>query len=511
MVRFLGFIISSIVLGTVLAFGLQYVIDVPARQSIFTPKVGAVGYVRTLNPLFLTPGSIEEALSDQLFRGLMMYDENERIVGDIAEAWEIQDDGKKYVVTLKDDMRWSDGQPITPTDVEFTFTIVQSPNYSGWAKGYFDGVELELQDESTVVFVLENAYSPFLDALRLPLLPGHIFSQNSIEEVSSQTFTQRGPYNGILHALSLTEVMQDEVTIQVISVKSPIDEVLTPDIHLYQNQTALEAGFIRGDVDEALFVSARNLDSLYGDPSLRVKTLPIVGQRMALLMNLENIAEVEVRKGISQAIDVTTLDGVVTVGPYPDKSPFYQSLDEVRLSYDTDAAKDRIGDRSFFLTTINTPYTIALAKNIKQQFAEIDVPIILRILSVDELYETVLPDKDFDLLLLPQSIGREPDLYSFWHSSQIDWPGLNLVGFQERRVDRALELGRSNPNFDERVEIYKEFQEYFLPEHAVMYLTHPEVSIVYRVGKGLFVEKETESVTYWELSEVLHSEIFNAL
>jgi len=77
------------------------------------------------------------------------------------------------------------------------------------------------------------------------------------------------------------------------------------------------------------------------------------------------------------------------------------------------------------------------------------------------------------MLLYGQEVGRDPDRYSNWYSTEKDPPGLNLSGFSQVRADRALEEGRKELNNDKRTIHYNELQKSVLDNVPVIFLYHP--------------------------------------
>ncbi len=70
-------------------------------------------------------------------------------------------------------------------------------------------------------------------------------------------------------------------------------------------------------------------------------------------------------------------------------------------------------------------------------------------------------------------LGSDPDQFPFWHSSQIDFPGLNLSRYVNRNVDALLEKAREIDNEDEKAELYKKFQDIIINERPAVFLYIP--------------------------------------
>ena len=95
-------------------------------------------------------------------------------------------------------------------------------------------------------------------------------------------------------------------------------------------------------------------------------------------------------------------------------------------------------------------------------------------------------------MLFGQEVGRDPDRYVLWHSTQKDPPGLNISGFDQIRADRALEEGRNESDSDKRVVHYSEFQKTVVGQTPAIFLYHPFVH--YYVSK--YIEGIGEKYTF---------------
>ncbi len=110
----------------------------------------------------------------------------------LAEKWEVLDDGLRYVFTLRDNLKWSDGEPITAEDVDFTFNDVifneKIPTSSRDVQRIGESGELptvRLLNERQIEFTLPEPFAPFLIQAGSPLLPKHRF-QGSVEQTDAE-------------------------------------------------------------------------------------------------------------------------------------------------------------------------------------------------------------------------------------------------------------------------------------------------------------------------------------
>ncbi|MGF1566820.1 MAG: ABC transporter substrate-binding protein [Nodosilinea sp.] len=126
------------------------------------------------------------------FEGLTTTD---GLTGDVipalAESWEISEDGKTLVFTLRNGLKWSDGEPLTVDDVIFTYDVLFNPDIPTNSR---DGFRIGTQgllpqvtkiDEQRVQFLLPEPFAPMLRNTALEIIPAHIL-RPTIEATDSQ-------------------------------------------------------------------------------------------------------------------------------------------------------------------------------------------------------------------------------------------------------------------------------------------------------------------------------------
>ncbi|MDP6686340.1 MAG: ABC transporter substrate-binding protein, partial [Candidatus Omnitrophota bacterium] len=92
-----------------------------------TIAVGSIGEPRTLVPI-LASDSASGAICGMVFNGLLKYDKDLNLVGDLAKDWEVSEDGLEITFYLRQGVQWHDGKIFTSKDVEFTYLSLIDPN-----------------------------------------------------------------------------------------------------------------------------------------------------------------------------------------------------------------------------------------------------------------------------------------------------------------------------------------------------------------------------------------------
>ena len=101
----------------------------------------------------------------------------------LAESWDISADGKTLVFTLREGLRWCDGQPLTADDVIFTYDVVFNPDIPSNSRDGFrigpKGLlpQVTKLDQQHVQFSLPEPFAPMLRNTELSIIPAHILKE----------------------------------------------------------------------------------------------------------------------------------------------------------------------------------------------------------------------------------------------------------------------------------------------------------------------------------------------
>lgn len=126
----------------------------------------------------------------------------------------------------------------------------------------------------------------------------------------------------------------------------------------------------------------------------------------------------------------------------------------------------------FTLTTIDQPQLVATANLLKDYWQKIGVTVIVKAVSASDLKD-IIKNRDYDALLYGEALGNSPDLYPFWHSTQINDPGLNLSEYQNKNVDQLLKDAREALDELTKIEKYEKLQDTILSDAPALFLYNP--------------------------------------
>ncbi len=463
-------------LGAIFALGElrdQIVEVVPAHGGSLTE--GVVGSPRFVNPL-LALSDTDRDLVELTFAGLMGVDKEGNLIPELAESYTLSEDGLTYTFIIKETATFHDGEPVTAEDIAFTVSklqdpLIKSPKLANWL-----GVRTEVLDIRSVSFTLTEPYAPFLENATLGIIPKHIWKDVPSEEFPFSQFVVEpigaGPYkvtnvqrnnSGILKEYNLRAF--DEYALG----KPYINNI---SLKFYGNESSLQKALARGEVESAHSLIPENLPK-----DLKVVTGPYLRVFGVFLNQNENevLSSIVVRKALSTSLDRqkiidTVLSGYGTplTSPLPGipattvENPIEEAIDVLERNGWEFSVENRVWEKKndsirITLRTSNIPELAQTAQIIKQSFEAIGVPTNLELYDTGELSQGVIRPRNYQGLLFGMVLGRVPDLYAFWHSSQRNDPGLNVALYANVDADDALEHLRETHDMEEREEHLEEF------------------------------------------------------
>ena len=486
--------LAGLVLLGVILFNLlsrQPTVEVPDVGGTFTEAV--VGRARVLSPLF-AQSDVEKDLVFHLFRGLTRADVSGATVPDVATGWTISPDKLSYTFTLRNDVAWSDGVPVTAEDVLFTIKTLQDPAFTGDADmaALWKNIAVEVVDDHTVRFILAEPYAPFLDQTTVGLLPAHVLKDVPVAQMAANAFSAQPVGNGPFKVEKLDEASANLVPNPYDAGRRPYLSRLIfrffPDrasaLAAFNHKEVMGVGQIPpGDLPKltagALYSSARPIfTAIYLD--LNNPLFQDRAVRQALLTGLDR--EALVRQALYGQALVTDSPVIVNSWAYNAQTHHYTyNLDQARAFLDNAGWRDTNGDGirdrdgrpfEFKLTTTDEPTRVAVANMIAEQWKGLGIKVNVNVVTPTAFQDNYLKPRNFDTILYGWNTpDSDPDPYTQWHSTQIKG-GQNYSGWVNKDADRILEDARHTPDAAARAALYRDFQTLFAQELPALLLYH---------------------------------------
>ncbi len=476
----------------------QYTVVVPQRGGSYHEAV--VGVPRFINPV-LAVSDADRDLTQLVYSGLLRTLPSGAVATDLASGYTISDDGTVYTVDIRDDAYFSDGTKVTSADVSYTIDLAQDPATKSPKRANWEGVKVEMVDARTVKFTLNSPYAQFLENLSIGILPKHLWGSIKPEEIQFSTLNTKAVGSG--------PFIIDKVDTSASGVVTDITLNSSPRAIRRPYIDTLHLSFF---TDEASIKSAMQSDGALGAHSVvpaspedyTVKTA-VLGRIFGVFYNQsrnEIFADKNLRRALELAIDknalVSTLVGgygTAIAGPLP------PLVTENTASTLGTSSADRIAEAtalikssgwvmgadgvfvktvkkkeqrlSFTLATSNVPELKSAAEYVQSAWKSAGIEVNVQYFENSDLQQEVIKPRAYDALLFGEVIGAEQDLFAFWHSSQRNFPGLNIALYVNTSVDKLLEDARQTTNATDRGAKIAQAVELIVADAAATFLYTP--------------------------------------
>ena len=498
----IGFLL--IVAGSLLSIPFtvfyHYTKPLPAYGGSFSE--GIVGEPHYINPLLSQNNDVDRDLVSLVFSSLMKYNEEGKLIPDLAKSYEISSDGLNYTIYLKEGAKWHDGALVTANDVMFTIQTAQNPDYGSLQRINWQGVDVEVADEHTVILKLKNKYAQFLNNLTLNILPKHIWQNvkpvNFVLSDLNLKPVGSGPYK-------FKKLKKDDTgrirSYELVSNRNFYDgRPYINDIELkfYDSEGEMIDEYNNNSIESMSFVSANNLKKVKFKKRLNIEELKLP-RYFGVFFN-QNEANILSDKNVRLALNYGTdkkdlinkiLDGKGLESNSPMIGEALDIADDVKTyNFDPDKAKKLLADSSWgnpddkgilkkkeerLSLRLTVPAWSELtnaAGLLKEQWAKIGVELVIEVLPAPDLQQTI-KERGYQMLIFGEILNIDPDPFSLWHSSQKRDPGLNLALYENKTADDLLEKARQTLNPLERMGLYQNFEKLIIEDVPAMFLYNP--------------------------------------
>ncbi len=461
--------------------------------------MGTIGDASNLLPVLAADASSSE-INARVYSGLVRYDKNLEIEGDLAESWEISDDNLTFTFHLRRDVRFHDGAPFTAEDVLFTFQTYIDPTVpTAYGERYRQVETAEVIDPYTFRVTYREPLSTALISWGFGIMPKHLLEGVDITQSPLQRAPiGTGPYRFVEWRAGERIVL--EANHDYWEGRPYIHRIL------YRIIPDLSTMFLElqgGGLDYMGLTPlqyARQTDTLAFQRRFNKFRYPSFAYTY-LGYNLRRpmFADVRVRQALSYAINEQELiDGVLLGLGQPANGPFkpdtwvhnpnvrtyeynpqkaLELLAEAGWTDSTgDGWLDKDGQRFSFVIMTNqgNDQRIKSGEIIQRRLREVGIDVRLRVMEWASFLKEFVNPGNFDAIIMGWTIPIDPDPFDVWHSSKTRPGELNFIGFNNPEVDALLERGRRTLDQDERARIYHRFQEILAEEQPYTFLYVPD-------------------------------------
>ncbi len=456
----------------------------------------SIGDASYLNPI-LSTDSASNDINNLVFNGLVKYDKNIKLVGDLAESWDVTEGGKVITFHLRKNVLWHDKQPFTSADVMFTYqSLISTATRTAFASDYKMVQKADAPDAYTFRVRYAEPFAPALESWGMGIIPKHLFEGKDINTApQNRAPIGTGPF-------MFKEWVPDEKIILVANPdyflgRPPLDRYLyriIPDMSvqfLELRQGTLGAMSPTPDQYNGYPEFFESYDK-YHYPAFRYDYVAF-----NLLDPL--FKDKRVRQAISMAIDRRAIiEGVYqglavpATGPFPPTSWAYNP-NVPAPAYDVDGAKklleeagwkdsngdglrDKDGKPFVFTLSTNQGNKVreSIAQVIQSNLKQVGIQMEIRIVEWSVFIHKYVDEKQFDAVLLAWNLSRDPDCHAIWHSANTKVGQYNFVSYVNPEVDGLIDQGRRTFNVEKRKKIYHRIHAIVAADTPYAFLVVPE-------------------------------------
>jgi peptide/nickel transport system substrate-binding protein len=456
--------------------------------------------------------SASSAVTANIFNRLIKYDKNLDLEGELASSWQVSADKKTISFKLKPNLKWADGKPLTSADVLWTWqAITDDKNGSPYASDFQLVKKAEAPDANTFIITYETPFAPALDSWAgLQILPKHLLDG---QDLHTTAFARKPIGSSYYQLNSWTANQNIQLSRNPNSVLGPakIDKMIS---RIIPDKSA-----------QFLELMAGNIDNMGLDPiqySRIVPARPQLNEKLNLYKELGSgyiylgfnlkhkpFDDVRVRKAINYAIDKQEIiDGVYLGLGINIASPYkpgtrWSNPNLQPYPYDPEKAKALLKEAGFVLNSSGIlerngkPLSFEIITNqnkereksavlIQRRLKTVGIEVKIRIIEWASLISRFIKKSEFEAIILGWSLSLDPDQYGIWHSSQQGGDKFNFIGYNNPKVDKLLEQGRTELDPDKRQVIYHQFAKELLEDSPIIYLSAGYgLSAIHKRVKGI--------------------------
>jgi peptide/nickel transport system substrate-binding protein len=502
------FLLASFAL--VVRFNERFLVLVPQRGGALAE--GIIGRPRFINPV-IAKSDADRDMSALIYSGLLRATPEGTLIPDLAREYSVSTDGLTYTFTLRDDLVWHDGEPITSADVAFTIDKVRDPGLAikSPRRASWDGVEVTVPDAKTIVFRIKQPYAPFLENATMGIIPKHIWQNVPNEEFDVAYYNIEpigsGPYR-------MDQIIEDKAkglpqAYELIAFKRyALGEPYITHLRIaffgnnkelaqaYNDRTVEQMTSIEPALAQTLTQAGEHIittplprifAAFFNQNQQPIFTDKAVRQALALAVDKEEIVR-EVLFGYGKTINgpLPSLSEATTteqlIGSVGDRIATARALlEKAGWTLGTDGVYQEIDKKKktttllqFSIAIPDVPELKTAAELLKQNWEKLGAAVTLKVFDQSTFAAEVLSPRKYDVLFYGEVEGRMPDPFAYWHSSQRNAPGLNIALYANKNVDKFLEDARKESDPGARSALLTKFVTEIAQDVPAIFIYAPD-------------------------------------
>lgn len=441
-----------------------------------------------INPLLATD-SASSQVADYIFNGLVKFDRDGTIVGDLAKRFYFEDN-QTLIFELRDGVKWHDGVEFDSEDVIYTYKLLNSPKLVTPYKDDFRYVEsVEKIDKYHIRVKYKQPYFKALSIWMMGILPSHLWK--SVDDPMT-TDLNKLPIGTGAYKLTKPFKVNERIVLESNEeyfIHAPYIKKI--NLHYIGDPSTQFITLKAKELDmgglDPLQVE-RQIDSEFRDYYQMVEQPSNSYTYMGFNLRRDIFKDRRVREAIALAIDREEMvdllffsHGVVCNGPFMPNSTAYPK-DYIPYSYNPTKSKELLSEMGYnknnplefeLVTNTANDTRVYAAQIIQYQLNRVGIKMTIRTMEWQAFLNTIVMPHNFDAVLLGWSLSLTPDAYSIWHSDGDKKGGFNFIGYHNDRADKMIEDAQSIVDPKRFGDIYKSLFKEIVDDYPYIFLYIP--------------------------------------
>jgi peptide/nickel transport system substrate-binding protein len=472
---------------------------------------GSIGEPTILVPM-LAGDAASQDVAGLVFNGLVKYDTDLSIIGDLAESWDISKDGLTITFHLRKGVRWTDGKEFTADDVMFGFnTIINKKTPTAYSEDFLQVKKAEAPDKYTFIVTYGKPFAPALASWgNLVVLPKHLLEGKDLTKSEfGRDPVGMGPYK-LTSWVPGQELILDS-NHDYFEGRPYIDRFV---YRVIPDRATMFLELQTGGVDmmdlTPIQYTKQTENEYFRNNFQKFRFPQFVYTYMGFNLKHPFFQDRRVRRAIAYAIDKSEIIDVVlfglgspATGPYvPNTWPYNPNV--TKYPYNPEKARELLAEagwrpgkdgilekdgrpfRFTILTNMGNTLRMNTATIIQWKLARIGIKVDIKVLEWSTFVNEFIDKRRFEAVILGWQISPDPDQYDIWDSKKTKEKEFNFVSYSNPEVDDLLEKGRRTFDIAERKKAYFRIQEILAEDLPYIFLYVPDATpIVHARFKGI--------------------------
>ena len=479
-----------------------------------TITIARAGAVTSLDPVMVSYTNdiqIIELICEQL---VTTNDEGTEIIPDLAESWDISEDGLTYTFHIIPDLKFSDGNPVTEEDWEFSIERAMTTEESPWAFAAANIASVEVPDTETVIITLKDVAANTLSNLSC----FSISLQEKAQYDATSGYTEGDIWPIGTNSYAVSENVSDDHITLTANEYFHGDAPLTKEI-VFKTVTDDNSRIMMLEAHEVDIVTDlpySNMEEIDAEEGLISVGLPSTGNKYIVLNETSNdaLAVKEVREALLYATDKQMIVDMVLFGYgepavsfMPANGLYYD--DEIEAAeYDVEKAKELLAEGGYpdgfelevLVPSGNSTYT-SIATILKDLWSQIGVELTITSLDQAALYDQEYA-MEHEMLFGSWSddIADPSQLADYWFNFETS-QGF-FTGYENAEAQAIFEESQYETDETAREALYHQLQEIFYDDVVAINMYHQQITVAMSEDIQGYVETPLYAFRFDQLVKV---------